>query len=110
MPITKHIRKLPHELQVVCHYANTTRVTPRNWRHVVLGPFRKNILPRGMDPPETPVFGVSSDTQLNQILDEYRALIRRIVKLESDDSPEAVEVSEMLEQRAGLQRQGLFFN
>jgi hypothetical protein len=109
MQVTKDSLMLPRALRVVCRYANT-RVAERNWRNVVLGPFLKDILPRGVKPPETPVFGVSSSTELEKILDEYRSFVRRIINLDRYESPEAVELCGALAQRAGLKVHGLIFN
>jgi predicted RNA-binding Zn-ribbon protein involved in translation (DUF1610 family) len=109
MPITRRSRTLPHVLRVVRRYLNT-RVTPRNWRRVVLGPFRNAILPRGVRPPQTPVFGVSSADELQKILDEYRPFVQRLIQLDRYDSAEAIALCKALAQRAKLQVKGLTFN
>jgi CGNR zinc finger protein len=108
MPVTK--TTLPHALRIVCRYLNA-RVTPRNWRNVVLGPFRNTILPHGVEAPDnTPVFGVSSSAELEQILDEYRPFVRRVINVDRYDSPEAVKFCDAITRRAGLELQGLIFN
>ncbi len=109
MSITQKSRALPHPLRVVWQYANT-RVTPRNWRRVALGPFRTTILPRGMQLPGTPVFGVSSANELQKILDEFRPFVRQLIRLDSYESAEAIALCKTLAQRAKLQVAGLTFN
>ncbi len=76
----------------------------------MLGPFRTTILPRGVQPPETPIFGVSSADELQKILEEYRPFVRRLIQLARYDSLEAIALCKALAERAKLQVTGLTFN
>ena len=101
---------LPHALRIVCRYLNAS-VTQHNWRKVALGPFRKTILPRGVEPPDnSPVFGVFSATELEKFLDEYRLIVRRFIHVERYDSADAVKLCDAVTQRAGLELQHVTFN
>lgn len=95
---------LPYEFKVVNHYANA-RPTDRTWRKVVFGLFHKHILPAGVEPPDGPVFGVSSCEELDAILSEFRDMLHRLIHIRTDS--EAAELGEMLGAKAGLELQGV---
>lgn len=100
------MKRLPYPLRIVKHYANA-RATDRNWHKIVLGLFRKHILPPGVEPPDGPVFGVTSREHLESILSGFRETLCRLIDLKGLTRSEAADFCEEIAGKARLALQSV---
>ena len=97
--------RIPHALEMVFHYANSAPAE-NTWRRIVLGP-----IPEGAPAPATqssdrPIWNVKSLEELQHILEDFRATLRRWVELDSVYSDESVRLVDEINDRAKLHFKG----